>query len=70
MADPLNAEIFVGVPSDLESKIADLCEVPGSEWAGPGDLADAEGDAETDASDARGSTSDSEAGTSEQDMTI
>ena len=52
VADPLNAEIFIGVPDELEGKIADLCEIPGSQWAGPGDLADAEEDAATDASEA------------------
>lgn len=52
VADPLNAEIFIGVPDELEGKIADLCEIPGSQWAGPGDLADAEGEAGTDASEA------------------
>lgn len=63
VADPLNAEIFIGVPAELENRVADLCEVPGSEWAVPSTLADAEGDAETAASD-------SEASASEQDMTI
>ena len=52
VADPLNAEIFIGVPAEMENRVADLCEIQGSQWAGPGDLADAEGEAETDASEA------------------
>ena len=35
VAEPLNADIFVGVPSELEHRIADLCEIPGSQWDAP-----------------------------------